>query len=141
MMVSLIELIPSNSHSYNTSNTRNITTYSCRTDAFKYSFFHWTINEGNRLNFNVRTSSFNIFRDNLIKIIRPIPNSIFGIFNTLGLKLITRLQLGLSHLNEHRFNDNVNNCINPLCNAAWTVSQQFTFFSVATTIIVLEHPS
>ena len=33
-------LIPSESHLYNTWNSRNITTYSCRTDAFKYSFSH-----------------------------------------------------------------------------------------------------
>ena len=44
----LAELIPSESHLYNTQNTRNITTYSCRTDAFKYSFFPWTVNEWNK---------------------------------------------------------------------------------------------
>ena len=38
------DLIPSEFHLYNTRNTRNITTYSCRTDPFKYSFFPWTIN-------------------------------------------------------------------------------------------------
>ena len=133
-------LIPSESHLYNTWNSRNITTYSCRTDAFKYSFFPWTINEWNKLNFNIRTSSFNIFRANLINIIRPIPNSIFGIFNQLGIMLITKLQLGLSHLNKHRFNHNFNNCINPLCTCSQE-SHQFTIFSIATIITVLEYPS
>ena len=32
----------------------------------------------------------------------------------MGLKLLTRLRLGLSHLNEHRFNHNFQSCINPL---------------------------
>ena len=41
----LAELISSESHLYNTRNTRNTTTCSCRTDAFKHSFFPWTINE------------------------------------------------------------------------------------------------
>ena len=100
---------------YNTQNTRNITKYSCRIDAFRYSFFPWTINEWNKLNFNIQTSSVNIFTANVIKIIWPIPNSIFVIFNPLGLKLITRLWFGLSHLNEHRFNHNITDCINPLC--------------------------
>ena len=36
----LAELIPSEYHLYNTWNTSNIRTYSCRTGAFKYSFFH-----------------------------------------------------------------------------------------------------
>ena len=40
----LAKLILSESHLNNTRNTRNITTYCCRTDAFKYSFFSWTIN-------------------------------------------------------------------------------------------------
>ena len=59
----LAELIPSESHLYNNRNTRNIT-FSCRTDAFKCSFFQWTINEWNKLTFNIRTS-----RANLITII------------------------------------------------------------------------
>ena len=109
----LVDFIPSEPHLHNTRNARNTTTYSCRTDAFKNSFFTFTINEWHKLNFNIRTSSFNIFRAYLIKVIRPIPNSIFGIFNPLELKLITRLWLGLSHLNEHKFNHNFNNCINP----------------------------
>ena len=110
----LAELIPSESHLYNTRNTRNITTYSCRTNATKNTFSSCTINEWNKLNFNIRTSSFNIFRANLIKIVWPIPNSVFCIFDPLGLKLITRLRFGLSHLHEHRFNRSFNNCINPL---------------------------
>ena len=35
-----------------------------------------------QINFNIQTSSFNIFKPNLIKIM--------GIFNPLGLQLITR---------------------------------------------------
>ena len=124
----LAELIHSESHLYNSQNKSNITTYSCRTDAFKYSFFPWMINEWNKLNFNIRTSSFNIFRANLIKIIRPIPNSVFGIFNPLGLKLITRLRLGLSHLNEHRFKHNFNDCINPLCTCSLDIESTVHYF-------------
>ena len=33
----------------------------------------------------------------------------------VGLKLLTHLRLGLSHLNEHRLNHNFQNCIHPLC--------------------------
>ena len=79
--------MPFESNLHNIRNTRNITTYSCRTDAFKNYFFPRTINEWkwNKLNFNIRICSFNIFKVDLIKIIRPIPNSVFGIFNPLGL--------------------------------------------------------
>ena len=78
---------------------------------------------------NIRTSSLNIFRANLISVIlRPRPNSIFGIFNPLGRKLITRLWLGLSHLNEHRFIHSFNNCINPLCTCSLDIESTVPYF-------------
>ena len=125
-LIFIAELIPSESHLYNTRNTRNITTYSCSTDALRILFFSWTINEWNKLNFNIRTSSFNIFRANLIKIIRPIPNSVFGIFNPLGLKLIARLWLVLSHLNERRFNHNFNKSSMHMHPEHWVNSSLFS---------------
>ena len=124
----LAELIHSEFHLCNAWNTRNITTYSCRTDAFKYSFFPWTKNEWDKLNFNIRASSFNIFRANLINIVRPIPNSVFDIFNPLGLELITRLRLGLSHLNGHRFKHNFSDCINPLCTCSLDIESTVHYF-------------
>ena len=39
----------------------------------------------------------------------------------MGLKLLTRLRLGLSHLNEHRFNRNFQSCINPSCSCSLAV--------------------
>ena len=47
--------------------------------------------------------------------IRPSPNSIFDIYNPYGIKLLTRLRLGLSHLNEHKFKHGFNDTINPIC--------------------------
>ena len=45
--------------------------------------------------------------------IRPSLNSIFNIYNPYGIKLLTRLRLGLSHLNEHKFKHGFNDIINP----------------------------
>ena len=42
-----------------------------------------------------------------------IPYIIFMILY-LGIPLLTRLRLGLSHLNENRFNHNFDNCLHPL---------------------------
>ena len=36
-------------------------------------------------------------------------------FFTIDLKLLTRLRLGLIHLNEHKFLHNFEDCLNPLC--------------------------
>ena len=50
-----------------------------------------------------------------MEFIRPSPNSIFYIYNPYGIKLLTRLRLGLSHLNEHKFKHGFNDTINPIC--------------------------
>ena len=111
----LAELNLFDSHSYNIGNTKNIRTYLCRADAPNYFFFLWLINEWNKHNSNIQTSSFIICRDNFIKIIRSIPNIICGTFNPLIIKLITRIKLELNRLDECKFNNTFNNCTNPLC--------------------------
>ena len=40
------------------------------------------------------------------------------IFDSLGLKFLTRLRLDFSHLNEHRFRHNFQDCLNPLCSCS-----------------------
>ena len=39
----------------------------------------------------------------------------YNIFDPSGLKLLPRLRLGFSHLNEHKFRHNLQDCLNPLC--------------------------
>ena len=48
-------------------------------------------------------------------LIRLLENSIFYIFDPKGLKLLTRLRPGFSHLKEHRFRHNFKKCLNALC--------------------------
>ena len=74
--------------------------------------------------------------------IRPQPSPLFNIHNLFGVKLLTRLILGLSHLNEHKFNHNLNGCITILMAvltlsrpALWNLSQHPTFFCTAMIII------
>ena len=72
--------------------------------------------------------SFLIFRNSSLKIGRPIPNSIFKIHDPLGIKFLTRLTLGLSHLNEHRFRHNFQDCLNTLCSCSLEVESITHFF-------------
>ena len=74
------------------------------------------------------SKSYNIFKNSLLEIGRPMPKPTFNIHNPLGLKLLTRLRLGLSHLNEHRFNHNFEDCINPLCSCSLEVESTIHFF-------------
>ena len=43
------------------------------------------------------------------------PNSIYGIHNPIGLKYLTRLRVGLSHLREHKFRHNFKDTTSKLC--------------------------
>ena len=52
----------------------------------------------------------------LIKVTGAKENSVFGAYDIYGVKLLTRLGLRFSHLNEHKFRHNFNDTINPMCN-------------------------
>ena len=41
---------------------------------------------------------------------------------------MTRIRLELSHLREHKFNQNFQNCINPLCSCAMDIESTSHFF-------------
>ena len=93
----------------------NVTKYQCRTEAFKSSFFPWTITEWNRLDLQIWDLFYTTFRKHFIAKFRLLSNSVFNIHNPIDIKLLTTLRLGLSHLNEHRFNHKFQNCRNPKC--------------------------
>ena len=90
----------------------NVTKYQCRTEEFKSSYFPWAITEWNCLDLQIQNSSYTAFKKHFTDEFRPVPNSVFNIHNPIGIKLLTRLRLGLSHLNEHGFNYKFQNCTN-----------------------------
>ena len=65
-----------------------------------------------------RSESFLSFKHFLLKIGQPTAKPTYNIHNPIGLKFITRLRLGLSHLNEHKFKHNFQDCVNPLCSCS-----------------------
>ena len=78
--------------------------FHCLTDCFKNSFFPSTLNDRDKFNETVRNSEpISIFKSRLLSFIRPLEGIVFNIFHPIGLKFLTRLRLGFSHLNEHRF--------------------------------------
>ena len=84
-----------------------------RTKSFKNTFFPYCINEWN-LTVEIRNSkSVGPFKK-LIKC-KKKENSIFSIYDPLGVKLLTRLRLQFSHLNEHKFRHGFGDTINAMC--------------------------
>ena len=95
---------------------------------FKNSYFQPTIIEWNKLDSNIRNSeTFNIFESKIFKFIRPTANSIFGCHNPIGVKLLTRLRLGLCHLREHKFKHSFQDTLNPLWSFGKEVEANFHF--------------
>ena len=94
---------------------QNIPHYYCRTDTFKNSFFSNVTNEWNELVEKIKGApSFSLFKASLLKVSRPHANSTCRIHNPVGIWFLTRLRLGLSHLNEHKCRHNFAGCVNPL---------------------------
>ena len=54
----------------------------------------------------------------MVKIIRTKENSVFGVSNIYGVKLLTHLRIKFSNSNEHKFRHNFNDTINPMCNCS-----------------------
>ena len=80
------------------------------------SFFPSTIIERNNLDLKIRNSkTFSAFQKSILKFIRPSSNSIFNCHSPKGIKLITRLRLGLSFLREYKFRHNLKGTLNPTC--------------------------
>ena len=110
----LFNLIPK---SQPTITTRNNHTPNCRCriDGFKYYFFPSILKDWFNLNASIRNSeSLVIFKSRLLSCIRPIQSNVYNIFDPLGLKLLISLRLGCSHLNERKFRNNFQDCLNPL---------------------------
>ena len=114
----LTNLIPKCDTTIRTRNN-SIPTFHCPTDCFKYSFFPSNLNDWFSLDINIRNSdSISLFKSILLSFIRPVQNKIYNIFDPEGLKFLTRLCVGLSHLNAHRFRHNFQDCLNPYAHVA-----------------------
>ena len=83
---------------------------------FKNSYFPSTVTEWNNLELKIRYSkTFSAFKKSILKFRRPSSNSIFNCHSPKGIKLITRLRLGISQLREHKFRYNFQDTLNPIC--------------------------
>ena len=106
---------------YRTRNIDNIPQFNVRHTFFRNSYFPSIVTEWNNLEKSIRNSeSFSVFKKNILKFIRPSPNSIFNCHNPKGVKLLTRLRLGLSHLRHHKFKHSFQDLLNPICNCGAT---------------------
>ena len=114
--MTLVQKTRNVTHACATRNVDNIPCFKIRHNLFKNSFFPSTIIEWNNLDPTLRNSkSFVDFKISILKFIRPSPSNVFNCNNHKIIRLITRLRVGMSHLREHKFKRNFQNCLNPIC--------------------------
>ena len=114
----MYNLIPYREKFYFTRSSQidNISNIKTRSNFFRSSFFCPTVTEWNKLDCDIHNSdSLKVFKLSLLNFFRPVANSVFEINNPYGLKLLTRLCLGLSHLRYYKFRHNFQDCINAIC--------------------------
>ena len=120
----LFKLIPEKTHAYATTNVDNNPCFKIRHNFFKNSFFSSTIIEWNNLDPTLWNSkSFVDFKNSILKFIRPFPSNVFKCNNYKAIRLITRM----SHLREHKFKHNSQNCLNPICSCSLDIESTSHF--------------
>ena len=55
-------------------------------------------------------------------------NKTFSIYDPFGIKLLNRLSVDFSHLNEHKFRHNFADTLNPLCSCSLETESTAQFF-------------
>ena len=124
----LFNIIPTSVRPYNTRNANNIPQFKVKHNFFQNSFFPSVVIEWNKLDQNIRNSeNLFIFKKKLLKFIRPSGNSVFRCHNPKGIKLLTRLRLGLSHLREHKFKHGFLDSLNPICSCGQDIETSTHF--------------
>ena len=112
-----------------TGTSDNIPCFNTKHSFFKNSFFPSTTIKWSKLDVSLRQcDSFNFFTKEILKFIRPSSNSFYNCHNPVGIKNITRIQLGLSHLWEHKFKHSFQDSINPLYKCSDDIESAIHFF-------------
>ena len=133
----IFNLVPNFNRVHNTRFNYNIPPIKVRHDCFKNSFYPSLISEWNKLSFNIRDSaSLNTFKKKLLNFIKPCANSICHIYNPFGIKFLTSLRLGRSHLHEHKFRHCRQDTLNLLCECGKDIKSTMHFFLHCTNFLI-----
>ena len=120
----LFDIIPKVLSTWTTRKHNNIPLFNVKHEYFRNSFFPSTVSEWNKLDNNIRyLKSVSAFKKQILKFIRPSPHSTINVHNPHGIKLLTRLRVGLSHLHEHKFRRNFQDSLDPFCNCGGILKQ------------------
>ena len=136
----LFNIIPIRSPAYSTRN--HVSMPLPMIISLKTPFFRSIIIEWNNRDPNLRNSdTYGTFKNAILKFIRPSPNSVFECHNSQGMKFLTRLRLGLSHLREHKFKHSFQDSLNHYVSSVLKLNQLHIFCSTVPYKIMIGPPS
>ena len=124
----IFNIIPNLTRPFSIRNTDNIPHFKVKHSFFKNTSFLLVIIGWNKRDLQFQNApSLNIFKNNILKFIRPTAMNIFGCQNLKGIKYLTKLWCRLSHLYEHKFINNFQDTLNPLCTCGCDVENTCHF--------------
>ena len=108
-----MNLIPTKNSNYNTKIQIKLLYFMLYIhNIFKNYFFLSTVIEWKNSDPTFSSvGSLSVSKENLVKFIRPCPNSVFHCHNCKKIKYLTWLCIGLSHLHEHIFKHTFQHCL------------------------------
>ena len=125
----LCDIIPSTTRRYSSRNANNFPLVRVNNNYFMNTFFPSTITEWNKLDLSIRNStSLHIFKGRLLQIVRPLEKIVFTCHNPIGIKYLTRLRLGFSHLLYHKFKYGFLDAVDPLCSCSTAIENTAHYF-------------
>ena len=134
--VYIFNLIPAKNLYYNTRKIDKVTLLILNITFSKKYSFPSTVVKWNKLEPNLRSvASLSVFKKNLLKFIRPSPDSVFNCCNCKGIKYFARVRLDLSHLCEHKFKHIFEDTLSPFACVALITSMHFFFFITPCSVI------
>ena len=111
-----IQLTAPDHHKHSHPEHSQLRTFSSRTESFKHSFFQYCFKEWNKLDNRIRKAeSLGKFKSLLLSFMKVKSCSVFSIHDPMGIKLLTRLHLRYTCLNDHEFQHNFRDTVNLMC--------------------------
>ena len=77
---------------------------------------------------SAKCDSFNVFKKEILKFKQPWSIFFYNYHNPIGIKHVTRIRFGLSHLREHRFKHSFQDSVSPTCNSGIEFESVIHFF-------------
>ena len=85
--------------------------------------------EWNKIDVNIQKAvSCNAFKRLILKFIIAELYQVFNVHSSEGLKFLTRIRFGLSHLANHKFRDNFQDCVNPIYSCGQGIEASIHFY-------------